>query len=74
MLGCLYVPNKPYGFCGQKGKLNLKSLPEFRGCVKVEVVIQSSPSLISLMVSVDGKALGVWLNSCLSDRVRGGAP
>ena len=45
MLG-LPVPNKPYGFCGQKGKLNSKSLPEFRGCVKVEAAIQSSPSLI----------------------------
>ena len=30
-------------------------MPELRKCVKVEVVVQGSPSLIVLMVSVDVK-------------------
>ena len=30
-------------------------VPELRSCVKIEVVIVGSPSLISLMVSVDEK-------------------
>ena len=48
----LPVPDKPYGFCGHKATLNLS---ELRNCVKVEVVVLGSPSLTSLMVSVDIK-------------------
>ena len=32
---CDPVPNKPYGFCGRKATLNLKTLSEFMSCVKV---------------------------------------
>ena len=47
----LLVPNKPNGFCGRKATLNSNSskLSELRSC---EAVL-GSPSLISLMVSVD---------------------
>ena len=47
--GCpgLPVHNKPDGFCGRKS--------ERRSCVKVEVAALGSPSLISLMVSVNVK-------------------
>ena len=48
----LSVPNEPYGFCGRKARLNWT---ELRSCVKVEVAVLCSPSLISLMVSVDVK-------------------
>ena len=44
----LPVPNNPDVFCGRKGTLNWKSLPELRSCVKVEVAVLGSPSLISL--------------------------
>ena len=49
----LPFPNKPHGFCGRKATLN--SLSELKSCVKVEVAVFGSPSLISLMVSVDVK-------------------
>ena len=50
----LPVADKPYGFCGRKATLN-RTHPELRNCVKVEVAILDSPSLIILMVSVDVK-------------------
>ena len=49
-------PNKPYGFCGHKATLKqMANHPELRNCVKVEVAVLGSPSLISLMVSMDVK-------------------
>ena len=51
----LPVPNSPYGLCGRKATLNeqLAHPTELRSCVKVEVAVLGSPSLISLMVSED---------------------
>ena len=52
----LPVPNKPHSFCGRKALVHLNVDPsELRSCVKVQVAVLSSPSLISLMVSVDVK-------------------
>ena len=53
----LPVPNKPYGFCGRKSPRKKKKVyTESSGAVlKVEVVVLGSPSLISLMVSVDAE-------------------
>ena len=48
------VPNKPCGLCGRKATLNC-SVTELRSCVKVELAVLGSPSLISLVVSVDVK-------------------
>ena len=47
----------PYGLCGRKAILNLYALvSELRSCVKVDVAVLGSPSLIVLnMVSVDVK-------------------
>ena len=50
----LQVPNSPYSFCGHKATLNC-SILELWSCVKVEVDVLGSPSLIVLMVSVDVK-------------------
>ena len=55
------VPNKLYGFWGRKSpwkkKEKKKQLrPELRSCVKVEVVVLGSPTLIVLVVSVDVNA------------------
>ena len=50
----LPVPNSSYDLCGCKVTLNHWH-SEFRSCVKVEVAVLGSPSLISLMVSVDVK-------------------
>ena len=44
------VPNSPYGLCGRKATLNC-SISELRSCVKVEVAVLGSSSLIVLMVS-----------------------
>ena len=50
----LSVPNSPYGLCGRKATLSEEDLGlELRSCVKVEVAVLGSPSLIVLMVSVD---------------------
>ena len=51
----LPVPNSPYGLCGRKATLEEDDMAsEFRICVKVEVDVLGSPSLIVLiMVSVD---------------------
>ena len=49
-----HVPNSPYGPCERKATLNC-SISELRSCVKVEVAVLESPSLINLMVSVDIK-------------------
>ena len=48
-------PNSPCGLCGRKATLNLNL--ESRSCVKAEVAVLGSPSLILivLMVSVDVK-------------------
>ena len=51
----LPVPNSPCGLCGRKVTLNLRRAAELRSCVKVEVAVLGSPSLIVLMVSVDIK-------------------
>ena len=50
----LPVPNNPYGLCERKATLNC-SITELRDCMKVEVAVLGSPSLIILMVSVDVK-------------------
>ena len=42
-------PNSPYGLCGRKATGQLRS------CVKVEVAVLGSPSLIVCTVSVDVK-------------------
>ena len=47
------VPNSPYGLCGHKATLNCHGRSELRSCVKVEVAVLGSSSLIVLMVSVD---------------------
>ena len=51
----LPVPNSPYGLCGRKATLEEDYMAsELRICVKVEVDVLGSPSLIVLiMVSVD---------------------
>ena len=46
--------SSPYGLCGRKSALNV-SVSELRDCVKVEVAVLGSPSLIVLMVSLDVK-------------------
>ena len=38
------IPNKPYGFCGRK--VTLKWNSDLRRCVKIEVAIHGSPSVI----------------------------
>ena len=48
------VPNNPYGLCGCKATLNAKR-SEFRSCIKVEVDVLDSPSLIVRTVFVDIK-------------------
>ena len=46
-----HVPNSSYGLCGRKATLNIKSVvSELRSCVKVEVDVLGSPSLIVLNV------------------------
>ena len=42
------VPNSPYGLCGRKA-----TLKHPRSCVKVEVAVLGSPSLIVRTVSAD---------------------
>ena len=49
------VPNKPYGFCGRKAPWGEMDTLELWSCAKVAVASLGSPSLISLMVSVDVK-------------------
>ena len=49
----LPVPNSPHDLCGRKATLNLNS--DTQSCVKVEVAVLGSPSLIVLMISVDVK-------------------
>ena len=54
----LPVPNSASGFCGRKATLKKKEKAvelEFRSCVKIEVAVSGSPSMIVLMVSVDVK-------------------
>ena len=48
------VPNIPYGLCGRKAILKLNQ-PELWSCVKIEVDVLGSPTLIVLMASVDVK-------------------
>ena len=50
VLGALSLVS-PYGLCGRKATLNLNS-SELRSCVKVEVAVLGSPSLIVRTVSV----------------------
>ena len=50
------LPNKPGGLCGRKATLKRKCyFAELMSCVKVEVAVLGSPSLIVLMVSMDVK-------------------
>ena len=49
----LPIPDKPDDFYGSKATLN--SSPALQSCVRVEVAVLGSPSLISLKVYVDGK-------------------
>ena len=68
------VPNKPDGFCGQKDEINTElelRRPELRNCVKVEVAVLGSASLISLMVFVDRKTKSIL--SLKSDAQSSGA-
>ena len=51
----LPVPKKPHGYCGCKATVKQWLATEFRSCVKIEVAILGSPSLISLVDSVDVK-------------------
>ena len=48
------VPDSFHGFCGGKSTFEEKNRSsEFKGCVKVEVAVLGSLSLIVFMVSVD---------------------
>ena len=48
----LPVPNSPYGLCGRKATLEEEDMAsEFRICVKDEVDVLGSPSLIVLIWS-----------------------
>ena len=38
----LYVPDKPYAFCGRKATLSLMYFTELRSCVEVEVAVLGS--------------------------------
>ena len=52
------VPNSPHSLCGRKATSEDEKVAycsELRSCVKVEVAVLGSPSLISLTVSVDVK-------------------
>ena len=52
----LPVPNSPYGLCGRKATFEEEeedSSLESRSCVKVEVTVMGSPSLVVLVVPVD---------------------
>ena len=67
----LPVPNSPYDLCGRKATLNC-SISEFRSCVKVEVAVLSSPSLIVRTISAEVKqhwtptvSLAAWLRKLL---------
>ena len=51
----LPVPNSPYGLCGRKAALNFRRSAEPRSCVKVEVAVVGSPSLIVRTVPADVK-------------------
>ena len=57
------VPNSPYGLCGRKAKSNVRG-PELRSCVKVEVAVLDSPSLIVRTVSGRHKAT-LYLNTAV---------
>ena len=51
------MPDNPYGLCGRKATLEEEEVKksEPRSCVKVEVAVLGSPSLIVLTVSVGVK-------------------
>ena len=52
----LPVPDNPFGLCGRKATMNYSfRTSEPRNCVKVEMAVPGSISLIVLMVSVDVK-------------------
>ena len=51
-------PDSPYGLCGRKATLDELSRArarELRSCVKVEVAVLGSPSLVVRTVCVDVK-------------------
>ena len=61
------VPTSPRGLCGRKTILAKKSaVREIRSCVKDEVAVLDSPSLLALAVSVDVKQR--WLRRVQSER------
>ena len=52
------VPNSPCGLCGRNATLQKEqksAVRELRSCLKVEVVVLGSTSLIVFVVSVDVK-------------------
>ena len=49
------VPDKPYGFCRRKGTFEKEEEGEEDDEDIIDVAVLGSPSLISLMVSVDAK-------------------
>ena len=63
------VPNSPYGLCGRKATLNSNSrVSVVRTCVKVEVAVLSSPSLIYSPYGLCGRK--ATLNLKLSSELR----
>ena len=49
----LSVPNSPYSLCGRKATVKKNCVSsELRSCVKVEVDVEGSPTLIVRTVSV----------------------
>ena len=67
------VPTSPRGLCGRKAILAKKSeVREIRSCVKHEVAVLDSPSLLFLAVGVDVKQHELKaseLRSCVKDEV-----
>ena len=51
----LDVPNSPYSLCGRKATQKWRRTTEFNSCVKFEVDVLGSPSLIVRTVEVDVK-------------------
>ena len=45
----LLTANGPYGLCGREATLNGTLTPELRSCVRVEMAVLGSPSLIVLV-------------------------
>ena len=71
----LPVPNSPYGLCGRRAAVKRIQISKVRSCVKEDMEVLASPSLIVLnMVSVDVKQHWTWttlteLRSCVKVEV-----